>query len=244
MGGEDLEILVPGQIPFKMLLEICVNSAESARVAQKAGADRIELCHNLEEGGTSPAYETIQTARKNLHIKLHVMIRPRAGNFFYSDSEFRRMEEEIKTAKQLKADGVVFGMLTPGKKVDVERTKKLVELSKPMKVTFHRAFDDTVDPFEALENIIECGADILLTSGQKEKAIDGVELIHRLNIKANGRIEIMAGSGITDKNILEIATRTGIKSFHGSAKKRSSKNEIIYADTEMIRKMKSCLKII
>jgi copper homeostasis protein len=227
-----------------MLLEICVNSVESAIVARDAGADRIELCDNLAEGGTSPAYETVEAARKNLHIKLHLMIRPRPGNFFYSDSEFKKMEKEIETAKQLKADGVVFGILTADKKVDIERTKKLIELSKPMKVTFHRAFDDTTDPFEALENIIECGADILLTSGQKEKAIDGVELIRQLNIRGNGRIEIMAGSGITDKNILEIARRTEIKSFHGSAKKINSKNKIIYADEEMIGKMKSCLKLI
>jgi copper homeostasis protein len=167
------------------------------------------------------------------------MIRPRAGDFCYTDKEFNLMKNELVDVKKLKADGVVFGILTRDKKVDVKRTKELIELSRPMKVTFHRAFDETIEPFEALENIISCGADILLTSGQKEKAIDGVELIYQLNILAKGRIEIMAGSGITDQNILEIAKQTGIKSFHGSAKKLNSSNEIIYADEEMIRKMKS-----
>jgi copper homeostasis protein len=221
-----------------MLLEICVNSTETALRALYSGADRIELCDNLQAGGTTPAYETIKECRKNLEIKLHVMIRPRAGNFFYSDEEFNQMKKEIAIAKRWNADGIVFGILTEAKKVDVKRTKELVELSRPLKVTFHRAFDEAVNPFEALENIIECGADILLTSGQKEKAFEGAGLIHELNIRANGRIEIMAGSGITDENILEIAMKTGIKSFHGSAKKINAANEIIYADENMIKNMK------
>ncbi|HKR04204.1 MAG TPA: copper homeostasis protein CutC [Bacteroidia bacterium] len=225
-----------------MLLEICVTSVEAALTAQNAGADRIELCDNLSEGGTTPKYEVIKSCRKNLHIRLHVMIRPRPGNFFYSDPELNQMKKEIEMSKELKVDGVVFGILTADKKVDIKRAKKLIELSKPLKVTFHRAYDDTVEPLEALENIIECGADILLTSGQKEKAIEGVDLIRLLNIRAHGRIEIMAGSGINDKNVLEIATKTGIQSFHGSAKKINSANEIVYADMEMIRKMKSHLK--
>src|SRR6185436_9758499 len=171
----------------------------------------------------------------------HVMIRPRPGNFFYTDSEFGRMKKEIEIAKKMKADGVVFGMLTEDRKVDVIRTKELVELSKPLKVTFHRAFDEAAEPFEALENMIECGADILLTSGQKEKAYDGASLIRELRNRSDGRIEIMAGSGITDENILEIANKTGIKSFHGSAKKINSAGEIIYADEAMIKSMKSQL---
>ncbi|MEO5569725.1 MAG: copper homeostasis protein CutC [Bacteroidia bacterium] len=224
-----------------MLLEICVTSLESALTAQHAGADQIELCYNLQEGGTTPDYETIEACRKNLTIKLHIMIRPRSGDFFYSDSEFEQMKKEIEMAKQLKADGVVFGILTAEKKVDVERIKELVILSRPMKVTFHRAFDETIDPFEALNSIITCGANILLTSGQKEKAIEGADLIHQLKIQANGKIKIMAGSGITDENILELAAKTGIKSFHGSAKIINGAKEMIYADEGMIGKMKSHL---
>ena len=148
------------------------------------------------------------------------------------------MINEIKSVKQLKAEGVVFGILTAEGNVDGERTKKLVELSKPMKVTFHRAFDETKNPFEALEKIIECGCDILLTSGQKEKTIDGVDLIKQINEIADRKIEIMAGGGITDKNILEVAKRTGIKSFHGSARKVISGNENYIADEKMIREIK------
>jgi copper homeostasis protein len=225
-----------------MLLEICVENFESALTAEKAGADRIELCADLFLGGRTPDFNLLKSVKEKIKIPVHVMIRPRPGDFYYSDAEFKQMKKEIERAKQLKAEGVVFGILTANKKVDVERTKELVELSRPMKITSHRAFDETTEPFEALENIIECGADILLTSGQREKAIDGAELIHQLNLLSNGRIEIMAGSGITDKNILEIAWKAGIKSFHGSAKKQNSENEIIYADEEIIKKMKDHLK--
>jgi len=224
-----------------MLLEICVHSTEDALTAQQSGADRIELCDNLEAGGITPSYDSIVRCKKNLHIKLHVMIRPRAGDFVYSVEEFNQMKSEIDVAKRLNVEGVVFGVLTTEKKIDVNRTKELVELAKPLRVTFHRAFDEAINPLESLENIIECGADILLTSGQQEKALDGASLIRQLNIHANGRIEIMAGSGITDENILEIAMKTGIKSFHGSAKKLTATNEIIYADVNMIKNMKSNL---
>ncbi len=224
-----------------MLLEICVENFESALTAEKAGADRIELCVDLFSGGLTPDFDLLKSVKEKLKIPVHVMIRPRAGDFFYSVAEFEQMKKEIEIAKQLNADGVVFGVLTADKKIDVERTKELVELSRPKKVTFHRAFDEATAPFEALENIIECGADILLTSGQKEKAFDGAELIRQLNLRSNGRVEIMVGSGITDKNILEIAEKARIKSFHGSAKKQNSGNEIIYADEEMIKKMKDHL---
>lgn len=225
-----------------MLLEICVTTFEAALRAQDAGADRIELCEDLNSGGVTPNFELIERCQKNLNIKLHVMIRPRAGNFFYTDSEFNEMKKEIEVTKRLKADGAVCGILTRDNKVDVIRTKELVELARPMKTTFHRAFDEAAEPFEALENIIECGADILLTSGQKEKALDGATLIRELHNRAKGRIEIMAGSGVTDENISEIANKTGIKSFHGSAKKINSKGGIIYADAEMIKSMKSYLQ--
>lgn len=224
-----------------MILEICVESFQSAMAAQRAGADRIELCENLYKGGLTPDTDLIKQCKNSLSIKLHVMIRPRAGNFFYSEEEFEIMKNEIEMVKQLNVDGVVFGIFTADGNVDVKRTKKLVELSKPMKTTFHRAFDVANNPFEALENIIECGCDILLTSGQKEKAMDGVELINRLNKKADGRIEIMAGSGVTDKNILEIALQTEIKLFHSSASINISGNKIYVVDEVMVREMKNKL---
>jgi copper homeostasis protein len=224
-----------------MLLEICVENFDSALTAENCGADRIELCADLFLGGLTPGFDLLKSVKEKIKIPVHVMIRPRAGDFFYSDSEFDQMKKEIGMAKQFKADGVVFGLLTADKKIDVSRTKKLVEFSKPLKVTFHRAFDETAEPYETLENIIDCGVDILLTSGQKEKAIDGAELIRELNVRAKGKIEIMAGSGITDKNILEIAEKAGVKSFHGSAKRIGSDHKIAYADEKIIKGMKSHL---
>ena len=225
-----------------MVLEICVENFESALSAKSGGADRIELCADLFLGGLTPGYDLLKLVKEKIKIPVHVMIRPRAGDFFYSAAEFNQMKREIEIAKKLKADGVVFGILTSENRIDIKRTKELVSLSRPMKVTFHRAFDAATGPFEALKHIIETGADILLTSGQKEKAIDGAELIYRLNNLAKGKIEIMAGSGITDKNILEIAKRTGIKTFHGSAKRKGSDGEIIYADEKIINGMKSNLR--
>lgn len=168
------------------------------------------------------------------------MIRPREGNFFYSDAEFVQMKKEIETSKKLSADGVVFGILTSDHKVDIVRTKQLVNYAEPMKTVFHRAFDEVVNPNQALEEIISCGIDTLLTSGQCEKAEDGKSLIKNLQYQAGNRINIMAGSGITDKNILEIARFTGIRCFHGSAKKKNAQREI-FAGAETIRKMKAIL---
>lgn len=241
-------------------LEICVTSVESALLAEQAGADRIELCDGLDDGGKTPSYGLIKSLKEKIKIPVHVMIRPRAGDFFYNDDEFEIMMHDIKTAKQLHADGVAFGVLTQDGAVDVERTKQLIEIAAPMKVAFHRAFDMTVDPFESLDDLIECGIDCVLTSGHRNTALEGAEQIFRLQQRANNKIEIMAGSGVTDKTIVALATKTKVKSFHASAKKivgskmffknrnvtlTSSKQisdyDLLTVDVEMIKAMKEKL---
>ncbi len=198
-----------------MLLEVCTNSLQSAINAQTAGAQRIELCENLEQGGTTPSFGLLALARKHLNIKINVLIRPRSGDFYYSDLEYQIIKEDIKVAKQLGADGIVCGILTPSGDVDVERTKELVELSEPLSFTFHRAFDFTNDPFKTLEDVISTGADRILTSGQQPTAIQGVHLIWDLVKSAKGRIIIMPGSGINAENI-EYLMETGATEFHMS----------------------------
>lgn len=198
-----------------LILEVCANSLQSAINAEQARAQRIELCENLEQGGTTPSYGLLALARKHLNIKINVLIRPRSGDFYYSDLEYQVIQEDIKVAKQLGADGIVCGILTPSSDVDVERTKELVELSKPLSFTFHRAFDFTNDPFKALEDVISTGADRILTSGQQPTAIQGVHLIWDLVKSAKGRIIIMPGSGVNADNI-EYLIETGATEFHMS----------------------------
>ena len=196
-------------------LEICANSLQSAINAQIAGAHRVELCENLAQGGTTPSFGLLSQARKALHIKLNVLIRPRPGDFLYSDLEYQVIQEDIKMAKQLGADGIVCGILLSNGDIDVERTKFLVELAKPMTFTFHRAFDFTNDPFKSLEDVIATGVDHLLTSGQQPTAIQGEHLIRELVRNAKGRISIMPGSGIDAENI-EFLWETGATELHMS----------------------------
>lgn len=199
------------------MLEICCFSLESCLTAQKAGAYRVELCGGMFEGGTSPSAGLMKLARQNLSIKLYVMIRPRGGDFCYSDTEFEVMKADIQTAKELVADGVVFGLLNPDGSVDVARTKELVALAHPMKVTFHRAFDVCAEPFEALETIIELGCERILTSGQKNSAIDGIDLLKSLAGKADNRIEIMAGGGVSARNAAQLL-EAGVHALHMTGK--------------------------
>jgi copper homeostasis protein len=201
-----------------MLLEVCVTSVESALAAQRGGAQRVELCSALEAGGLTPGYGLAAAVRQALRIGLHLMIRPRGGDFLYSDAEFDVMQREITAAKQLGADGVVFGLLTPQGAVDVPRTRELAQLAHPLHVTFHRAFDRTADPLPALEDVIACGAQTLLTSGRANKATGGMPLIRELVHHAAGRIEIMAGSGVTPDNVVALAHDTGARAFHLSAR--------------------------
>ncbi|SKB77214.1 copper homeostasis protein [Parapedobacter luteus] len=199
-------------------LEICANSVASALAAQEGGADRIEFCQNLEMGGTTPSSGQIWLTRAALKIGLHVLIRPRAGDFLYSDLEFQEMKADIMFCKEAKCDGVVIGLLDVEGRVDIARTSELVELAQPMQVTFHRAFDVSRDPLEALEAIIACGCRRLLTSGMENTALAGAGLIEKLVTQAAGRIEIMPGSGINETNIAQIAGLTGAQAFHSSAK--------------------------
>jgi copper homeostasis protein len=207
-------------------LEICTNSVESALMAQKGEAHRVELCDNIYEGGTTPSYGEILLARENLKIDLNVIIRPRGGDFHYSDLEFEIMKKDIEFAKKARVDGIVIGLLNIDGSVDVKRTSELVKLAKPMSVTFHRAFDVCSDPFQGLEDIINCGCNRILTSGQKNKAFDGIDLIRKLVEKANNQIIIMPGSGINEGNITEVFQKTGAQEFHASLRepKKSKMN--------------------
>ncbi|MEO8111566.1 MAG: copper homeostasis protein CutC [Ginsengibacter sp.] len=200
-----------------MKLEIIGFNIESCIGAQNAGVERIELCANPHEGGTTPSYGFVKAARNKLHIDLYVMIRPRGGDFFYSDEEFEIMQDDITACKNLGCDGVVLGILTQEGNIDKLRCEKLINYAYPLEVTFHRAFDRVTDPFTALEDIINIGCERILTSGQQPKAADGLPLIKELTDKADDRIIIMPGSGINSQNIISIAEGTGTKEFHSSA---------------------------
>ncbi|BDX38318.1 copper homeostasis protein CutC [Tenuifilaceae bacterium CYCD] len=199
-------------------LEVCANSVQSAINAQIAGAKRIELCENLFIGGTTPSYGCIKTTRERVDIAINILIRPRIGDFLYSDIEFEQIKNDILVAKQLGVNGIVCGILLPNGEVDTERTAELVELSKPLTFTFHRAFDFTPDPYKALEDIIKTGATHILTSGQKNKAADSVDLLRELVKKAANRVAIMPGSGINANTIKRIVN-TGANEFHMSGVK-------------------------
>ncbi|WP_291913344.1 copper homeostasis protein CutC [Chitinophaga sp. CB10] len=209
-----------------LTLEICAGSVTSCIAAEKGGASRIELCDNLLEGGTTPSYGTIALAREKVKIDLYPIIRPRGGDFLYSDIEFETMKRDVALCKQLGCNGVVIGILTAEGKVDKARCKELVDLAWPMGVTFHRAFDMTDNPFEALEDIIAIGCERILTSGCRNTAMEGAELLKELVIRADDRIAIMAGSGVRSTNIATLVKTTGVTEFHTSAK--------AYNDSKMV----------
>lgn len=199
-------------------LEICCFNPESAIIADNAGADRIELCDNIYDGGTTPSYGVIKYVRKNVKTKLNIIIRPRGGDFNYSSAEFEIMQQDIQMCKELDIDGVVLGLLNKNMEVDIERTSELVELAKPMSVTFHRAFDLVNNPQKALEDVVKTGSDRILTSGCKSTANEGIELLAELVKQAGNRIIIMPGAGINEHNIYEIASKTNAIEFHSSTK--------------------------
>ena len=203
---------------MKFKLEVIGFTIESCLIAQAAGAHRIELCDNPSEGGTTPSYGFIKTARENLSIELYPIIRPRGGDFLYSEIEFEVMKADIQICKNLGCDGVVIGMLNSDGTVDKQRCKQLVDIAQPMGVSFHRAFDRTKDPFKALEDIISIGCERILTSGQKSVATDGAALLNELVKQANGRIIIMPGSGVRSDNIETLVKKTNATEFHTSAR--------------------------
>jgi len=200
-----------------MTLEIVVYNIESALKAQEGRADRIELCDNPGEGGTTPSYGTIENVRQNVNLDVFVMIRPRGGDFHYSNYEFHSMKRDIDQCQKLSVDGVVFGILNEDGTIDKKRCTELIKRARPLKVTCHRAFDMTRDPFEALEDCIEVGFNRILTSGQQPQAVKGVDMIAELIKKANGRIAIMPGSGVNESTVEEIVSKTKATEIHFSA---------------------------
>lgn len=199
-----------------MIVEVCANSYEYAIKAEKAGADRIELCKDLHLDGLTPAYEIAKKTINELNIPVFILIRPREGDFNYSNEEYELMKADIVKFKEMGCKGIVSGVLNDDKTIDLERTKELVELTRPLEFTFHRAFDIVTDPFKELENLIEIGIDRVLTSGQKDKAIDGLDLLKKLNKKAGDKIKIMPGSGISNNTIKNFDL---FNEIHGSFKK-------------------------
>lgn len=200
-------------------LELCIDSLQSALVADEAKADRIELCSHLDSGGLSPSYGLLSLVKERVSLPIHILIRPRAGDFCYDDSEFEVMQREVELAKKMEIAGVVIGILEPDGKIDIDRMRVLVELAKPMSITFHRAFDFCSDPYKALQEIIDLGCDRLLTSGQKRTAMEGANLIKELHQRAEGRLIVMPGSGINSQNAMELIKMTGVREIHASASK-------------------------
>jgi copper homeostasis protein len=203
------------------LFELCVESLEAAQAAESGGADRIELCSQLPIGGITPGLELINTATRALSIPVHVLIRPRSGNFVFSSSEFDQMRWQIEQVKKAGAAGIAVGILLPDGSVDMERSRELVGLGRPMSVTFHRAFDESGDLRQALENVVLAGADCLLTSGGAADVLAGAESIARLSRQAGNRLQIMAGGGLRLDNLVEVVRRTGVSYLHGSMTRRS-----------------------
>ena len=202
-----------------MRIEICVDSAAGALAAQRGGAHRVELCDNLLEGGTTPSAGCIKIARRGLKIGLQVIIRPRGGDFLYTEEELDVMREDIRIAKDLGADGVVIGCLTSEGEIDQAHTAELLSLAHPLNVTFHRAFDMCRDPHRALEDLVGLGVDRVLTSGQEASCLEGMDLIASLQKQAAGRIIVMPGGGITTRNIQRLVAATGVAEVHLSVRR-------------------------
>jgi copper homeostasis protein len=198
-------------------IEIACFKLESATLAQKAGADRVELCANISVGGTTPSIEIIQQARKNITLDLYVMIRPRGGNFVYSEPEFQQMKSEIENIKKLGVNGFVFGILNEDNTINIEQNKVLVELAKPFPCSFHRAFDAVSNYEQALEDVIASGFSTLLTSGTFSNVMEGKVVLKKLVEQAKNRIEIMPGGGLRSTNISEVNQIVNANWYHSSA---------------------------
>lgn len=234
-------------------LEICVNSMESALAAQRGGADRIELCDNMAEGGTTPSIGMAKVCKKVLQIPVFPIIRPRGGDFNYSAEEFEIMKEDILAFKELGCEGVVFGILRPDRTIDIERCAILVALARPMQVTFHRAFDCCNDLKKGLNDIIALGCDRLLTSGGSEYAFDAISVLKQLIRQAQGSIIVVPGSGIREDNISYISNGTGASEYHSTAKSLQISDEnqdsimkcsLFQTDEGKVRAMREVLNLI
>src|SRR6202142_2065578 len=203
-------------LPNRVLLEICVTSLDYAIATQRAGANRIELCSDLDCGGVTPSTRLMETAREQLRIPIHVLIRPRRGDFVYSAREFSTMRKAIQNARDRKMDGIVLGILGRNSQIDVIRTRQLVELAHPLPVTFHRAFDETHSWRDSLEAVIQTGAKRLLTSGGRPKATEGLSILTRLVKEAGDRLSVMPAGGITPLNVLRVIRATSAREVHAS----------------------------
>ena len=211
-----------------MILEICANSYQSAKNAQDANATRIELCQELCVGGITPSYGLLKQVSEDLSISVFVLIRPRSGDFVYSDVEFEIMKKDIQLCKELGCHGIVSGVLNSDNTIDIERTQELVELSKPLSFTFHRAFDEVVNPKEAIEQLIDLDVKRVLTSGQQKTAESGLDLLKELNEIANGRTTILAGGGISSENASKFK-EAGLKEVHASASVTIEQKESLFS---------------
>ncbi len=241
---------------MKYLLEIAAFNLSSALEAAKAGADRIELCENHAEGGVTPSYGALKLAIQQILVPVFPIIRPRGGDFLYDDCEFNALLEDVTLCKTMGFPGIVTGILMPDGRIDVNRMSRIAESAYPMELTCHRAFDRTPDPFEALEDIIACGFNRVLTSGQAKEAIQGLELIKQLVAKSGDRIIILPGAGITSENIKKVAEYTGVSELHSSARKQRQSLmdyqhpltgaglNTIFVDVEEVRKMKTIINSI
>ncbi len=237
------------------LLEICVFNIDTAIAVEKAGADRIELCENYDNGGTTPSYGYLKSVRDKINIPVFPMIRSRGGDFFHSANEIDIMRKDIILCKELGFEGVVVGLLNKNGTIDKENTARLVEAAFPLSVTFHRAFDRCISPLEALETIIDCGCKRILTSGQMPKVTEGLDLVATLVNQANGRIIIMPGSGLNSGNVQSIIDKTHVQEVHTSARVKipsqsAYQNPLIvenfdndFVNIEEIKKIKSAIAV-
>ena len=213
--------------------EVCANGVESCLAAQEGGANRVELCAGIPEGGTTPSYGEIKVARRLLtSTRLHVIIRPRGGDFLYTPLEVERMEEDIRMCRELGVDGVVIGCLKADGSLDLEANRRLKDAAGDMSVTFHRAFDRCADPRKALAELIAQRFDRILTSGQQPTALEGTPLLKELHEQTNGRIILLAGCGVNEQNIATIAQATAIQEFHFSAR-TAVKSKMMFSNPDV-----------
>ena len=211
----------------KPLLEICIESVASAIAAEQGGAQRVELCDYLAGGGTTPSAGMIEVVRQSISIGLHVLIRPRRGDFLYSPAEFEVMKRDIQLSRQLGVDGVVIGALTKDGSIDVDGTQALIDAAEGMSITFHRAFDRAADPYQALDALLQLNVHRLLTSGQQETALQGADLIRELRERSEGKLIILPGGGVTPDNVRELVAKTGVEEVHASVRK-SVESDMVY----------------
>lgn len=231
-----------------MLLEVCANSYQSAKNAEIAGATRIELCSELSVGGITPSYGLLKQVVENTSLQVFVLVRPRSGNFTYSDTEFEIIKKDIEICKELGCHGIVSGILNADNTIDIKRTKELVELSKPLPFTFHRAFDCVPNPKESLRQLIDLGIERVLTSGQQSSAEKGIDLLKELHKISNNNITILAGGGINAENTIKFK-EIGLEEIHASASSvvKNDVSKTVFDTVETVsdvEKIKAILKVI